>query len=127
VTFPHGLVDFTTTGCTPASAVTITVTYPAPLAAGTVYWKYGPRPGPLAAGWYILPATVGGHTVTFSITDGQLGDDDLLANGTIVDQGGPGTSPPVPALSPAATLALALLLVTLGIRRLAPRSRLSSV
>jgi hypothetical protein len=36
---------------------------------------------PPSASYYVLPAT---------ITDGGLGDDDLAANGTIVDQGGPG-------------------------------------
>ena len=35
------------------------------------------------------PATFAGNTVNLSITDGGLGDDDLTANGTIVDAGGP--------------------------------------
>lgn len=56
--FPHGLFDFATTGCTQGSTVTVTITYPAALAPGTQYWKYGPQPGPLAAAWYVLPSTV---------------------------------------------------------------------
>ena len=32
----------------------------------------------------------GDAVVTIALTDGGLGDDDLAADGTIVDQGGPG-------------------------------------
>lgn len=31
-----------------------------------------------------------GASATLTLTDGLLGDDDLMANGTIVDAGGPG-------------------------------------
>jgi hypothetical protein len=105
----------------------MTITYPAALAAGTQYWKYGPTPGPLAAHWYVLPATIVGNTVTFTITDGGFGDDDLLANGTIVDQGGPGTPGPpgsptaIPTLSQWVMALMALLLLASGI--LAQRRR----
>jgi hypothetical protein len=124
VTFPHGLFDFRTTGCTPGSTLAFTITYPAALPAGTQYWKYGPRTG-FPAAWYMLPATITGNTVTFSITDGGLGDDDLAANGTIVDQGGPGVPgggagalPQVPTLSEWALALLALALAGLAMRRL---------
>ena len=90
VSFPQGLFDFTTGGCTAGSTITLTITYPQALPAGTQYWKYGPTPGNAVPHWYVLPATIAGNTATFSITDGGLGDDDLAANGTIVDQGGPG-------------------------------------
>jgi len=94
IAFPHGLFDFTTSGCTPGSTITMTMTYPRALPAGTQYWKYGPTPGTPTPHWYVLPATIGGNTATFSITDGSTGDDDLAANGTIVDQGGPGVPAP---------------------------------
>lgn len=90
VSFPHGLFDFTIGGCTPGATITMTLTYPQALPAGAVYWKYGPTPTDNAPHWYQLPAAISGNTATFSITDGGLGDDDLTANGTIVDQGGPG-------------------------------------
>jgi hypothetical protein len=90
VTFRHGLIDFVTSGCTPGSTLTFVVTTPAPLPPSTKYWKYGPTASNTAPHWYAIPATTVGNTVTFTITDGGLGDDDLLANGTIVDQGGPG-------------------------------------
>ncbi|WP_176887852.1 putative Ig domain-containing protein [Acidovorax sp. JMULE5] len=93
VQFPHGLFDFATTGCTPGSTLQFTITYPGALPNGAQYWKYGPtpasQPGP-SPRWYTLPAAVAGTVVTFSITDGALGDDDLTANGAVVDAGGPG-------------------------------------
>lgn len=120
-TFPHGLFDFTLGGCTAASTITMTIVYPAALVAGTQYWKYGPTPGPAAAHWYVLPATITGSTVVFTITDGGLGDDDLLANGTIVDQGGPGNPGPpgsataIPTFSESAMGLMALLLLASGV------------
>jgi hypothetical protein len=90
--FPHGLFAFSATGCTPGSTLTFTIVYPAPIGRA-VYWKYGPTADNPAPHWYVLPATIAGNTATFTITDGGLGDDDLIANGTIVDQGGPGVTP----------------------------------
>ena len=99
------LFDFELQGCTPGEEATITLTYPpGTLPAGAQYWKYGPRPGPLAASWYHFPspnATVSGNTVTLRITDGALGDDDLDAtNGRIVDAGGPALVAAAPAAIP---------------------------
>jgi hypothetical protein len=97
----------------------MTMTYPLVLPRGTVYWKYGPTALSPAPRWYVLPSSLGSNTMTFTITDGGLGDDDLLANGTIVDQGGPGvggTGPGIPMLSPW-MLALLALALALGLRR----------
>lgn len=115
----YGLFDFTLATCTPGGTVTVTITYPSALPAGTVYWKYGPTPSNASPNWYQMPATVAGNTVTFSITDGGLGDDDLTANGTIVDQGGPGVpgvpgATTIPTLSEWAMLALMSLLLGYG-------------
>jgi hypothetical protein len=96
VAFPHGLFDFALGGCTPGSTVTVNITYPSALPAGAQYWKYGVAAGNVAAHWYSIPATLAGNTGTFSITDGGLGDDDLTANGSIVDPGGPGVPVPPP-------------------------------
>jgi hypothetical protein len=118
VAFPHGLFTFVVgPSCTPGGTANVTITYPQPLPANTQYWKFGPTPGNATPHWYTLPATVSGNVVTIAITDGGLGDDDLAANGSIIDQGGPGVpgvvaAPPadIPTLSTAtiATLVLAL-------------------
>jgi hypothetical protein len=124
IVFPHGLFDFSTVDCAPGSTLVFTITYPGGLPNGTQYWKYGPEPGNPVPHWYVLPATVAGNVITFSITDGALGDDDLVANGTIVDQGGPGTpggiAVPVPTMGKGSLLVLAILVLMLagvGLRR----------
>jgi hypothetical protein len=123
VAFPHGLLDFVLLSCTPGSTITFTVVYPAALPAGAQYWKYGPTPGNATPHWYVLPATIIGNSATFSIVDGGLGDDDLAANGTVVDQGGPGGPGPgagienVPTLSEWALVLLASLMLLGAMRR----------
>lgn len=120
VSFPHGLFTFALSGCTAGGAVNFTIVYPSALPVGTQYWKYGPTSGNASPHWYILPAVIAGNTATFSITDGGLGDDDLAANGAIVDQGGPGAPGPgaivdVPALGPRALAGLAVLLAVASV------------
>lgn len=115
VTLPHGLVDFRIDACTPGSAVTFTVTFPEPLAPGTVYWKYGPTADDPTPHWYTIPATIVGATVTYTITDGGLGDDDLTANGTIEDPAGPGPAMAVPTVPVIVMGVLTLLLVGIGV------------
>jgi hypothetical protein len=126
LTFPHGLLDFVLAGCTPGSTIAFTINYPSALDANAQYWKYGPTPSDTSPHWYALPATISGSTVTFSITDGGLGDDDLAPNGTVADQGGPGipTAEPVqvPTLSEWALLLLAALILGLAGRTNARRS-----
>ena len=73
----------------------------------------------------LLPAVIAGNTATFSITDGGLGDDDLTAHGTIVDQGGPGVSGgavSIPTLSEWALLSLAGLMGLFGMGAMRRRS-----
>jgi hypothetical protein len=125
VTFPEGLLDFVLLACD-GSPVTFTVTYPNALPSGLVYWKYGPTSSDASPHWYQLPATFGASTATFTITDGGLGDDDLAANGTIVDQGGPGTPGPgtptsIPALDARGLALLALALLAFGANALRKR------
>jgi hypothetical protein len=131
--FPHGLLEFRLINGAAGSPATVTITYPAALPPGTVYWKYGPSPsGFNCAGaacatphWYQMPAIISGNTVTLTIVDGGVGDDDLVANSVIVDQGGPGVLigsgvAPIPALSRWATILLSLMLAgtaAWGLRR----------
>jgi len=130
--FPFGLFDFNAVGCTIGGAIQIQIVYSEALPVGTQYWKWGPTPGNAVAHWYVMPGSiVSGGTVTFSIVDGSFGDDDLTANGTIVDQGGPafpagpgGTAATVleiPTLSQYALMLLALLLATMAGLRLRSR------
>ena len=125
VTFPHGLFDFSATQCHSGegtTSITLDVTYPQALPAGTRYYKWGPTPGNPTPHWYEMPATISGATASFTITDGGLGDDDLAINGTIVDQGGPGVGggstgvAAVPTLSEWALVLMASLLALAAVR-----------
>ncbi|MCP4249963.1 MAG: hypothetical protein GY778_23220, partial [bacterium] len=98
--FPHGLVTFTIgESCTIGFTAQFTWTLPSALPPGTQYWKYGPTPADPAPHWYVLPATIAGNVISYSITDGELGDHDLTADGVIVDPSGPGALSPVPLFS----------------------------
>src|SRR5437588_9740127 len=123
VTFPHGLFGFVTSGCTPGATQSFTLTLPVRTQAITEYWKYGPTPESPTPHWYRIPITVNGSVVTFSIVDGGLGDDDLTANGTIVDAGGPVAliAEPIPALSDWMLKTMALLMTGIGLQALARR------
>lgn len=127
IVFPHGLFDFKTANCTPGSSVTLTMTFPAALPAGAQYYKWGPEPGNSTPHWYVMPAQIIGDTVKFSIVDGGQGDDDLTANGAIVDQGGPGVPggggvTPVPTLGQWSLMLLGLLAAGLGVGGLRRRT-----
>lgn len=94
VTFPYGVFGFTAVCPSDGTGtLTLTLTYPHPLPAGTRYWKYGPTADDPTPHWYVLPATLNGNTAIITLTDGGLGDDDLVADGDIEDQGGPGVGP----------------------------------
>lgn len=86
--FPHGLVDFTASGCVGGATLKFTLTLPSAAPAGAILYKYGPTFSDATPHWYAYPASFDGKTVTFSVTDGGLGDDDLTANGVIVDPSG---------------------------------------
>jgi hypothetical protein len=85
--FPHGFFSFTIGTVIPGSTVTITITLPSNMPAGTQYWKC------INGQWVnvtsLLGSNDGDNTLTLTLTDGGLGDADGLANGTIVDPGGP--------------------------------------
>jgi CSLREA domain-containing protein len=93
-TFPIGLVGFAIQGLTPGAAVDVTLYLPTNVTVNS-YYKYGRTPlnpearlygfrSPSAPGAEILSDRIILHLI-----DGQRGDDDLSANGTIVDPGGP--------------------------------------
>lgn len=104
-TFLHGKVlQMSIGGMGPGGAATVTLTFGQALPANLAYMKYGRRDdNPLTPAdeslpqWYEWPhdpitgtgAEVIGNQIILHFVDGQRGDDDLLANGVIVDPGGP--------------------------------------
>jgi len=93
--FPHGFFEFEITGLTPGETVNLNITLPSAAPVGTQYWKYGPTPSDPTNHWYQIPMgdDDGDNVITITLVDGGLGDDDLAANGVIVDQGEPGNPP----------------------------------
>jgi len=96
--FPHGFFSFNIVGLTPGQTVIVTITLPDAVPIGTQYWKYHASEG----GWIQIPmgSDNGDNVITITLVDGGLGDDDGVANGVIVDQGGPGNPPPPPPPPP---------------------------
>jgi hypothetical protein len=97
ISFPHGLFSFNISGLDPGQTATVTITLPAPLPITSEYWKYGSTLGNPTDHWYQIPMgdNDGDNVITIELTDGGLGDDDLTANGTIIEPGGPGYYIPV--------------------------------
>ena len=96
--FLAGFFSFRILGIPVASSAEVEMFLP----EGTVvvsYWKYGPTPSNPIPHWYpflfdgTTGAQVNGNRVTLHFVDGQRGDDDLIANGRIADDGAPVFSP----------------------------------
>ncbi len=98
VEFPVGFFVTVIQGIEPGAATTLTIMLP-PGETIDTYYKYGATSGNPADHWYefLFDGTTGaeilGDMVVLHFVDGQRGDDDLTANGEIVEPGGPGVVP----------------------------------
>jgi len=95
--FPYGFFEFTITGVGNGIATTVIL----PFSVGTTfdtYYKYGPTPDDSTNHWYEFlydgqtGAEISGNVITLHFVDGMRGDDDLTANGIVVDVGAPAVS-----------------------------------
>ncbi len=126
VSLPHGVVSLQLEMGTAGSSATVVLTYPEPLPAGTRYYKFGRTQANPTPHWYVFSgAVISGNTITLTLTDGGAGDDDLTANGVIVDPGGPalaaGDVAAIPTLSEWAMMLLAGIIGLLAFGHLNPR------
>lgn len=87
VSHPHGAIDFRVDNCASGQAVSFDVDFPQDLPPTAQWWKYGPTMADRTPHWYTIPSTVSGQRISFTITDGDIGDDDLMMNGSISDLG----------------------------------------
>ncbi len=92
--FPMGFFDFEIKDVGVGATSTVTLIFP----EGTVtltYWKYGPTTADPTDHWYEFPydgttgAVIDDNEVTLHFVDGLRGDDDLTANGKVIDVGVP--------------------------------------
>jgi uncharacterized repeat protein (TIGR02543 family) len=96
--YPYGFFAFSVENVEPGGEATVTIYLPAD-ASPTSYYKYGPLPDNDTPQWYDFSydegtktgAKIDGNVITLYFVDGERGDDDLEANGVIVDDGGPGS------------------------------------
>jgi len=100
----------------PGQEAIITITLPDNLPANSEYWKYSPNGNGSTTGqpgWYQVPleSNDGDNIIVIRLQDNGTGDADGVANGIIVDQGGPATpAERLPALTPLGIVALVGLL-----------------
>jgi hypothetical protein len=106
--FPYGVFGFTAS-TTVGGSITVTLTYPQALAAGTKVWK------DLNGAWldWTNNVMIIGNTITYTITDGGAGDADGSVNGSITDPLGPASpASSIPSLSEWAQLMLVLMVLS---------------
>jgi hypothetical protein len=106
VTFPRGLVSFQITGLPDGATATIRLVLP----VGTSVARYFKFNGSAWSDATSL-ATFAGNVVTLFLTDGGAGDEDGLANGVIVDPGGPSVAAAVVVAGAATAAPDAIVLV----------------
>jgi hypothetical protein len=130
VTFPNGLLDLRLSTGSSGTDATVVVQYTTAVPAGAVYMKYGKTAANQTDHWYQLDASRAVFasdrmSVTLTLTDGGAGDHDLLANGTIVDPGGPAlvaAPAAIPTLSEWAMIFLASLMGMFAFARIRRQS-----
>ncbi|MBF5005249.1 IPTL-CTERM sorting domain-containing protein [Diaphorobacter caeni] len=120
-TTPQGMFQFKLIDCD-TTPVTVNIVWPGPVNG---VQKYGKANATASASSYFAPtaASASGNTTSFTVTDGQLGDDDWTLNGVIIDPvlptvAVPPPPTPVPALSTWALMLLSLLAASLGWRQM---------
>ncbi len=108
VTFPAGFTAFEVGNLPAGGAVNVDLIVDLPPGVTiNTYWKFGPEPGNPTPHWYeflfdgTTGATFSGNVITLHLVDGLRGDDDLTANGVIVDPGAPALAPSGPGTQPA--------------------------
>jgi hypothetical protein len=95
VDFPYGFFEFSAEGMGVGGSMSAALYFPANSTFDT-YYKYGPTPDDSANHWYEFlfdgetGAEIIDNVITLDFVDGMRGDDDLTANGSIIDVGGPG-------------------------------------
>jgi hypothetical protein len=92
--FAHGFLEFEVSNIVQGDGVDIKIILPKGEAPVT-YYKFGPTPGNPENHLYEFQydgktgAEINGNIITLHLIDGERGDGDLIANGTIVDPGAP--------------------------------------
>jgi len=91
ISFPYGVFSFQIVGIPIGSTVRVTIRLPQAVPADLQYWKYSSM-----CAWTnytsLVSFTTGDNFIVLTLTDGGPGDLDGIANGRIIDPGGPAWS-----------------------------------
>lgn len=123
VTLPGGATKVVLNTGTPGTSTTVTLRFSS-IPAGAVMYKYGKENATDAANkWFPYPATIdqAAGTVTYTLTDGQKGDNDWTVNGVIDDPvalGAPVAAAAVEGVPTLSEWAMALLAGLMGLATL---------
>jgi hypothetical protein len=96
--FPLGFFEFSLCCFEPGSSQTLTITLPDLDELPNAYYKFGPTPENPVPHWYefmydgVTGAEFVDGQIVLHFVDGERGDDDLIANGSITDIGAPSVS-----------------------------------
>jgi hypothetical protein len=114
VTFPYGFFSFVINDLPTGGATTVTIHLSGP--APDDYWKYGRTPDDPANHWYLFPRqedadgdvtgadNISDTVIRLYFVDGKRGDNDITANSTVIDPGGPGVPGAEAVFTPEAML-----------------------
>ena len=97
IEFPYGFFEFKITGVGNGDVTTVTLHFPVGATFDT-YYKYGPTPDNDIDHWYAFlndgqtGAEINDNVITLHFVDGERGDDNLTADGIVIDIGGPAVS-----------------------------------
>jgi len=97
IQFPYGFFEFTTEGVGISCATTVILNLPSGETFDT-YYKFGPTLNDGTNHWYEFlddgqtGAQINGDVIILKFVDGLRGDDDLKADGIVIDIGGPGVT-----------------------------------
>ena len=92
--YPLGYFNFEVHDLNPGAATEVDIYLPSWMVLNG-WWKYGRTPDNPTPHWYDFTfdgatgAEINGNVITLHFVDGRRGDDDLTANGIIVDPGAP--------------------------------------
>lgn len=95
--FPYGFFDFSIDGLDPGESIIVTLILHDGETVDT-YYKYGITPDNLTPHWYEFMydgqtgAEISGNVIDLHFVDGLRGDEDITANGSIKEPGGPSKS-----------------------------------
>jgi len=94
IEFPFGVFSFNISNLDIGQTINISIELPQELPPDAKYWKFGRTISDPTPHWYEIPMEISSDNISIKIqlTDGGLGDDDLTANGEIVDPGAPSVS-----------------------------------